>query len=233
MTQQNHRKCGSASVPATSSTQFEGKSFDAHGFDPDDFEWVPLPRQPRSDGWSPELQRAFIEALADTGSVTQAAKAVNMTTMSCYRLRRQRGGESFATAWTAALAVSAHTLIDIAFDRAVNGVEEPVFDRDGHCIHMRTRINDRLLMFLLKSHHPETYGANGSPPKDHGSDHRAGRGRDDGRAMLDAALTMLDPVAPADPLQLLSPERFAELLPLPQPDDLQPALTTRQSASLV
>ncbi|MGL4542901.1 MAG: hypothetical protein ACRCUI_10370 [Polymorphobacter sp.] len=188
-------------------------SFDAHGFDPDDFEWVPLPRQPRRDGWCPDLQRKFIEALADSGSVTQAAKRVNMTTMSCYRLRRQPGAENFAAAWEAALAESARTLVDIAFDRAINGVEEPVLNRDGDCIYVRTRVNDRLLMFLLRAHHPDKYDPN-VPRTTAKADAKAGAG-----AALDAALATLEPVAPVDPLQLLSPQRFADLLPLKQPDD--------------
>src|SRR3546814_15484466 len=38
-------------------------ALDAHGFDPNDFDWLPVPRQPRADGWSPDAQRRFIEAL--------------------------------------------------------------------------------------------------------------------------------------------------------------------------
>lgn len=36
-------------------------------------EFTPVPRKPRHDGWTPERQKAFIEALADTGSVSRAA----------------------------------------------------------------------------------------------------------------------------------------------------------------
>lgn len=52
---------------------------DAHGFNPDDFEWIPVARQRRSDGWTPQRQREFIEVLADTGSVVEAARAANMS----------------------------------------------------------------------------------------------------------------------------------------------------------
>ena len=42
--------------------------------------FTPVPRQcPRHDGWTDERQRAFIEALADTGSVAAACKAVSMS----------------------------------------------------------------------------------------------------------------------------------------------------------
>lgn len=43
-----------------------------------DFDPVPRMRA-RHDGWTPERQKAFIEALADTGSVSRAAAMVNMT----------------------------------------------------------------------------------------------------------------------------------------------------------
>ncbi|MBB4633929.1 hypothetical protein [Sphingosinicella soli] len=132
---------------------------DAHGFNPDDFEWIPVARQRRSDGWTPQRQREFIEVLADTGSVVEAARAVRMSANSCYRLRRAPGAEGFAAAWEAAIAYASRRLVDIAFDRAVNGVEDAVLDKDGAVIHLRRRYNDRLLMFLLRAHHPERYRA--------------------------------------------------------------------------
>ncbi|MFV4725688.1 hypothetical protein ACNJUL_21330, partial [Mycobacterium tuberculosis] len=49
----------------------------------------PVPRHyNRHDGWTPERQRGFIEALLDTGSVRAAAHAVNMTPEGAYLLRR-------------------------------------------------------------------------------------------------------------------------------------------------
>jgi len=39
--------------------------------------FTPVPRaKERSNGWKPHVQRAFIEALADTGSVASACRAV-------------------------------------------------------------------------------------------------------------------------------------------------------------
>lgn len=66
--------------------------------------FTPVPRKTaRHDGWTPERQRAFIEALADSGSVTRAAGMVNMAQANCYTLRRAPGAESFRAAWDAAL----------------------------------------------------------------------------------------------------------------------------------
>ena len=56
-------------------------------------DFAPVPRKYRHDGWTPERQRAFIEALADTGSVTRAAGMVNMAQTNCYALRRAVGAE--------------------------------------------------------------------------------------------------------------------------------------------
>jgi hypothetical protein len=66
-------------------------------------EFNPVPRKvQRHDGWTPERQRAFIAALADTGCVAIAARMVNMSPESAYQLRRQPGAESFRAAWNAA-----------------------------------------------------------------------------------------------------------------------------------
>jgi hypothetical protein len=62
----------------------------------------PVPVRLRSDGWSGNKQRMFIETLADTGSVAQADEAAGMSLASAYPLRRRSGAEDFAAAWTCA-----------------------------------------------------------------------------------------------------------------------------------
>lgn len=62
--------------------------------------FTPVPRKcQRHDGWTPERQRDFIAALADTGSVEAACKAVDMAQRGAYELRRQPGAEGFRAAW--------------------------------------------------------------------------------------------------------------------------------------
>jgi hypothetical protein len=112
------------------------------------FEPVPR-RKPRHDGWTPSRQVAFIEALADTGSVTRAALQVNMSTESAYQLRRQPGAEGFARAWEAALDMGVLRLKDEAFERALHGEMVPVI-ASGKLIGYRRRRNDRLVMFILR-----------------------------------------------------------------------------------
>src|SRR3546814_13152783 len=79
--------------------------------------------------------------------VTHAARAAGKSTASCYRLRREAGAEDFAAAWDSAVDEASKRLIDIAFDRAVNGTDWIELDGDGQVVRTRRRHNDRLLMF--------------------------------------------------------------------------------------
>ena len=77
--------------------------------------FTPVPRQTkRHDGWTDDRQRRFIEALADTGSVEAACRAVNMSTVGAYHLRRQKGAESFRKAWAAALDLGVQRIEDVS-----------------------------------------------------------------------------------------------------------------------
>lgn len=178
-------------------------ALDANGYDPDAYDWVPVPRARRVDGWGPERQRSFIGHLADTGSVRTAATLSGLSSSSAYRLRRAPEGKAFAAAWDAAIHQAALALVDAAFERAVHGSEEPVFDREGQVIGRRFRQSDAMMMFLLRKHLPDRYG----------DLHRD-------RAMpaisatapvpiaVDDALARLGPVPPADPAATLDPDRL-------------------------
>lgn len=122
-------------------------------------EFTPVPRKYRYDGFTPERQRGFIAALAETGSVTAAAKRINMSAVNAYQVRLAPGAESFRAAWEAALAHGVQCLTDIAIDRAREGVAVPVFYK-GEQVGERRWYNDRLLMFMLKHHLADRYGAN-------------------------------------------------------------------------
>jgi hypothetical protein len=120
-------------------------------------EFVPVPRKYRYDGWIPERQKAFIEALAETGSVTRAAAMVNMAQANCYTLRRAPGAESFRRAWDAALDFGVKRLKDIAFERAIEGELVPVFQA-GKLIGFRRKYNDKLLIFCLRHYGEDAHG---------------------------------------------------------------------------
>jgi hypothetical protein len=123
--------------------------------------FAPVPRHyNRHDGWTPERQTGFIEALADTGSVKAAAHAVNMTPEGAYLLRRHPQAGEFRKAWEAALRLGVQRLEDVAMERALNGTEVPVYSY-GKLIGARTVYNDRLLMFLLRNRAGKRFTADG------------------------------------------------------------------------
>lgn len=68
-----------------------------------DFE--PVPRRTQVNNWTAELQRAFIAALALTGSARRAGKAIGRHEYGAEKLRKARGGKSFDAAWDAALDI--------------------------------------------------------------------------------------------------------------------------------
>ncbi|KQN25910.1 hypothetical protein ASE86_06895 [Sphingomonas sp. Leaf33] len=125
-------------------------------------DFTPVPRKYRFDGWTAERQRAFIAALAETGSVTAAARRINMSTEGAYFLRRQPGAEGFAAAWAEALDHGVQNLADIAIDRARDGTPVPVFWK-GEQVGEKRRYNDKLLMFILRHHMPAKYGTPSGP----------------------------------------------------------------------
>ncbi len=120
-------------------------------------DFTPVPLRYRHDGWTPERQRGFIEALADTGCVSRATAIVNMSLEGVYYLRRQKGAEEFRAAWNAALDFGVQKLKDIAFERAIEGEMIPVFEK-GKLMGYRRKRNDRLLMFCLRHYGQDANG---------------------------------------------------------------------------
>ncbi|HVQ09831.1 MAG TPA: hypothetical protein VMS43_15485 [Allosphingosinicella sp.] len=70
-------------------------------------DFAPVPRKIRRvDGWTADRQRAFIAALAVTGSPRQAARAVGKAQWGVDRLREAEGAEGFSAAWDKAMAMA-------------------------------------------------------------------------------------------------------------------------------
>lgn len=113
-------------------------------------DFAPVPRRnARHDGWTDERQRGFIEALARTGSVTQAAAAVNMAKEGAYQLRLHPEAAEFRAAWETALDYGTRVLADAALDRAINGVAVPIM-HGGQQVGERRVFNERLTMWHLQ-----------------------------------------------------------------------------------
>lgn len=119
--------------------------------------FVPVPGCQRSDGWTPERQVAFIEALAQSGCVTEACAAVGKSRQAAYRLRTDPRAASFRLAWERALTVAIRRIADNAYSRALNGVVTPIFFQ-GEQVGERIRHDERLVMFLMRYRDTHYYG---------------------------------------------------------------------------
>jgi hypothetical protein len=108
----------------------------------------PVPTRKHIAGWTAERQRAFIEQLAATGSVTQAAAHVGLSVRSAYRLRGHPEAHDFDLAWRAAIRRAGSYLMGVALDRAINGTRRELW-KDGKLVATQIAQSDRLLMFAI------------------------------------------------------------------------------------
>ena len=121
-----------------------------------DFEIAPTRK--RRAGWTAEKQRKFIEHLALTGHVGEAAALVGMSSSSAYRLCDRAGAESFARAWEHALRLAPTRLVAIGLDRAINGRVERHY-KDGELVMERRIPSDYLLTWFISRLDPAMFGS--------------------------------------------------------------------------
>lgn len=105
-------------------------------------------RHVRHDGWTPARERIFCENLAETGSVTHAARAAGLSAQSAYARRNTAAGRAFHLAWEAALIHARRRLSDELLSRAMNGCVEAIH-RDGVIVAEKHRYDNRLSMAVL------------------------------------------------------------------------------------
>jgi len=111
-----------------------------------DFEPVAL--RYRSDGWTPQRQVDFLEALADCGIVRQAAAEVGMSEKSVSRLRRRPEARAFDLACEAAQRAGARQMVSLAWQRAVEGTVRRRYYH-GEVVGEERVYDNKLLMFLI------------------------------------------------------------------------------------
>ena len=75
----------------------------------------------RRDGWTPEHQLRFLDALGRTRSVTKAARAAGMSRESAYRLRKRPEAVLFAAAWDKALRSTERPALSLSKGHEVSG----------------------------------------------------------------------------------------------------------------
>ena len=104
---------------------------------------------------TPKKKTQFLDALALTGNVRQAAKAVGFSANRFYVHRRQ--DPTFAQAWEETMEQAMDTVLEPeAIRRTVEGVEKPVYHQ-GRQVGTVREYSDTLLIFLLKGWKSERY----------------------------------------------------------------------------
>ncbi len=104
--------------------------------------------------WTEEVRADFLKHLAETGSVSDAARLANVSRTHAYKLRAI--DREFELDWLEAEALAEMEVEYEARRRALEIIEEPMLHRgalarqaDGTPLTVR-RYNDRMLLFLLK-----------------------------------------------------------------------------------
>jgi hypothetical protein len=125
-------------------------------------------RAPKDKGTTkrtPELERLFLEGLADGHSITTSAWAINIhrTTAFDWRVKseatKQEDGtytDDFCVRWDQAVQAGTDRLEDEAIRRAARGYERPVF-QGGVMVGTTTEYSDTLMALVLKGKRPEKY----------------------------------------------------------------------------
>jgi hypothetical protein len=121
------------------------------------FDGIPLEdSRKRLAGWSAERQRLFLCNLAETGQVHLACAAARLSARSAYRLRAR--SPAFAAAWETAEQLAVGRLSALAFDRAISGRIEQIW-QSGELVAEKRMPSDRLLMWLLARLDPRRFAA--------------------------------------------------------------------------
>lgn len=153
------------------------------------FEAAPL--RARADGWTPERQYRFIEALAESGCVEEACRFVGLSKQSAYRLRMRPEAQAFRLAWDAAIDLAIRVLSDSVLGRAIHGEEIPHYYQ-GELIGTHRRYDNRLAQFLLRYRDPLRYART--------LDHMVYAGHPEGAALrYKSALDTIGETAPTFP----------------------------------
>jgi hypothetical protein len=165
--------------------------------------FTPVPVRPRHDGWTAERQFAFIEKLADCGSIAAACKHVGMSRESVRQLCRRPFGRAFRDAFEAALDCGYFDVEESAVERSKKGVARPIFYK-GQQVGEWRHHDERLTMFLLRFRRRHRFGPEADslprPPADIPGYDQEEQLPFDPEAALDGSLDAMEfaPEPPAD-----------------------------------
>ena len=103
--------------------------------------------RPRHDGWTQARTQRFLDTLAYTGCIKDAARVAGMSAVGARRMRRRF--PLFGAAWNDALERGQQGLIAVAYQRATQG-RETVIIRKGEEYERRIAPSDAMLGLLIK-----------------------------------------------------------------------------------
>jgi hypothetical protein len=115
----------------------------------EDADFNPQTGDRSGERWTATKMARFLRMLSATHSVSAAARSVGMSRQSAYRLRSRLKGKPFDLAWDVAFQHSYDNLAHAALERALNGVEVPIF-HGGELVGTYRKYDERLTIALLQ-----------------------------------------------------------------------------------
>lgn len=112
----------------------------------------------RADGFTPAKRRAFLDTLAKTGCVSDGARIAGISTVTVDRWRRRDA--VFSGACEAALQIASSHIETLAWERAVTGIEEPIWNY-GKQVGTRVKRSDSIFRLLLQASNKKKFGRQG------------------------------------------------------------------------
>lgn len=110
--------------------------------------------------WSAAREEIFLATLGQTSNVAASIRASGLSETSVYRRRQM--SEDFRARWAAALREGFAKLEAMLLDRALNGVEKPVW-HGGKQVGTMIEYSDRLALALLSAHRGSVLGIGREP----------------------------------------------------------------------
>lgn len=126
---------------------------DLHQAAPDPIDWIAANPQIYKK-FTPK-QKAFLVSYTEKPTVKGACAKAGVTTQGFYQwLHRSK---EFRAAFDCVKKMGIQSMEDEVVRRAMEGVEEPVFNKDGKLVGSKTKYSDTLLMYYLNGNAPEKY----------------------------------------------------------------------------
>jgi uncharacterized protein YjcR len=107
-----------------------------------------LARRKKTDSEKEELKLKFLEVYRETGLLVRSAQRIGISSSTIRAWRKD--DPVFNEQVQEAEEQATERLRDEVIRRAVEGIEEPVFDKNGVETGTKTKYSDLLLMFELK-----------------------------------------------------------------------------------